>query len=85
MNDRDTSTLPTICQECGHRASLHRVDGCGALLLGRGNGSRTCTCTKTARAILGAQFPSPPAEIEERAERERAATGSATAEPTRER
>jgi hypothetical protein len=68
MSDRDTSSLPTICPDCGHRASLHQNDGCRALLLGRGAGSRTCTCTKSAREVLGGQHPRPPAELDDRTE-----------------
>ena len=67
MNDTDVPTLlPPICGDCGHRASLHHLDGCRALLLGRGGPSRTCGCTTTLREILGARFPSPPSEIHER-------------------
>ena len=67
MNDRDfPALLPPICDDCGHRASLHHIDGCRALLLGRGTPSKTCGCATTLRAILGARYPRPPAELLER-------------------
>ncbi|HYZ14896.1 MAG TPA: hypothetical protein VE591_00795 [Candidatus Acidoferrum sp.] len=69
MNESDVrAILPPICQDCGHRASLHHLDGCRALLLGRGGPSRTCGCTTTLREILGARFPRQPAELRERDE-----------------
>lgn len=67
MNECETSTLlPPICPDCGHRASLHHLDGCRALLLGRGNPSRTCGCATTLRDILARRYPQPPAELAER-------------------
>ena len=67
MNERDIpALLPPICDDCGHRASLHHLDGCRALLLGRGSPSRTCGCVTTLREILGARYPRPPAEFVER-------------------
>ncbi|HEX3463373.1 MAG TPA: hypothetical protein VHS78_04920 [Candidatus Elarobacter sp.] len=68
MNDRDfPALLPPVCDDCGHRASLHHMDGgCRALLLGRGTTSKTCGCTTTLRAILGGRHPRPPAELLER-------------------
>lgn len=67
MNERDIpALLPPICDDCGHRASLHHLDGCRALLLGRGIPSRTCGCTTTLREILSARYPRPPSELAER-------------------
>jgi hypothetical protein len=67
VNDRDfPALLPPICDDCGHRASLHHMDGCRALLLGRGTPSKTCGCATTLRTILGARYPRPPAELLER-------------------
>lgn len=65
MNERETPH-PPICEDCGHRASLHHLEGCRALLLGRGGPSRTCGCQTTMRDILGARNPKPPAELLER-------------------
>ncbi len=60
MNERDIpALLPPICDDCGHRASLHHLDGCRALMLGRGSPSRTCGCATTLREILGARYPAP--------------------------
>jgi len=42
------------------------MDGCRALLLGRGTPSKTCGCATTLRTILGARYPRPPAELLER-------------------
>jgi len=67
VNEPDTpALLPPICDGCGHRASLHQVDGCRALLLGRGGPSRTCGCAISLREILGARYPHPSAEPAER-------------------
>jgi len=67
VNERDLpALLPPICGDCGHRASLHHLDGCRALLLGRGSPSRVCGCTTTLRDILGARYPRPPSELAER-------------------
>ncbi len=66
VTEREFPVLPPICDDCGHRASLHHLDGCRALLLGRGAPSRTCGCTTTLREILGARYPRPPAELLER-------------------
>jgi hypothetical protein len=71
VNERDMPALrPPICDDCGHRASLHHLEGCRAILLGRGAGvsaaSRTCGCRTTLREILGARYPRPPAELLER-------------------
>jgi hypothetical protein len=68
MNDRDTpALLPPVCEDCGHRASLHHLDGCRALLLGRGTpGNRSCGCETTLREILNSRFPRPPGELEDR-------------------
>ena len=70
MDDRNApAMLPPVCEDCGHRASLHHVEGCRALLLGRGTpGGRTCGCETTLREILNARFPRPPAEIVERSQ-----------------
>jgi hypothetical protein len=70
VSERDIpALLPPICDDCGHRASLHHLEGCRALLLGRGAPSRTCGCATTLREILGARYPrhQPPEEIMERA------------------
>ena len=68
MNERETPTpLPPVCPDCGHRASLHHLEGCRALLLGRGTGASTCGCATTLRASLGRRVPQPPAELVERA------------------
>ena len=67
VNERDIpALLPPICDDCGHRASLHHLDGCRALMLGRGSPSRTCGCPTTLREILSARFPRTPAEIADR-------------------
>jgi hypothetical protein len=71
VNERDMpALLPPICDDCGHRASLHHLEGCRAILLGRGPqasaASRTCGCHTTLREILGARYPRPPAELLER-------------------
>jgi hypothetical protein len=71
VNERDMpALLPPICDDCGHRASLHHLEGCRAILLGRGAAapaaSRTCGCLTTLREILGARYPRPPAELLER-------------------
>ena len=67
MNDTDVPRLlPPMCSDCGHRASLHHLDGCRALLLGRGGPSRTCGCTTSLRDILGARYADPPGELNER-------------------
>jgi hypothetical protein len=67
VNERDIpALLPPICDDCGHRASLHHLDGCRALMLGRGSPSRTCGCETTLRDILGARYPRAPHEIVER-------------------
>jgi len=67
VNERDIpALLPPICDDCGHRASLHHLDGCRALMLGRGSPSRTCGCPTTLREILGARYPRTPAEIADR-------------------
>ncbi|MGD1066645.1 MAG: hypothetical protein ABR975_07495 [Vulcanimicrobiaceae bacterium] len=67
MNEREIPPmLPPLCEDCGHRASLHHLDGCRALLLGRGVPSRVCGCQTTLREILGSRYPRPPAEIRER-------------------
>jgi hypothetical protein len=65
------ATLPPICEDCGHRASLHNLDGCRALLLGRdslgrGSANRTCGCETTLREILSSRHSLPPAELAER-------------------
>jgi hypothetical protein len=66
MNQRDSS-LPPVCEDCGHRASLHHVEGCRALLLGaRARTTRTCGCTTTLREILTALGSEQPAELIER-------------------
>ncbi len=67
MNEPDIpALLPPICEDCGHRASLHHLEGCRALLLGRGAPSRTCDCKTSLREILGARYPRPPSELDER-------------------
>ncbi len=67
MNESDVpALLPPMCQDCGHRASLHHLDGCRALLLGRGGPSRTCGCPTTLREILGARFARQAGEIRDR-------------------
>jgi hypothetical protein len=69
VSERDIpALLPPICDDCGHRASLHHLEGCRALLLGRGKPSRTCGCATTLREILGARYPRhQPEELLERA------------------
>ncbi len=67
VNERDIpALLPPICGDCGHRASLHHLDGCRALMLGRGSPSRPCGCPTSLREILSARFPGTPAEIVDR-------------------
>jgi hypothetical protein len=67
VTERDTpALLPPTCTDCGHRASLHHLDGCRALVLGRVSPSRACTCTTTLRDILGSRYSRPPAELVER-------------------
>jgi hypothetical protein len=67
VSERDQPALmPPICDDCGHRASLHHLDGCRALLLGRGAPSRTCGCQTSLREIYSARNPRPPAELLER-------------------
>jgi hypothetical protein len=67
VNDRDTPQLPPACEDCGHRASLHRPDGCCALLLGvRSAASRVCGCPTALAEILTGRSPQPPAELLER-------------------
>jgi len=67
VNERDMpAILPPICEDCGHRASLHNLDGCRALLLGRGSPGRTCGCETTLREILSSRHPRAPAELAER-------------------
>ena len=67
MNTYDTpSPRPPTCADCGHRASLHHLDGCRAMLLGRGSPSRTCGCTTTLRDILVSRNTLAPAELLER-------------------
>ena len=68
MNDDVPALLPPICEDCGHRASLHHLEGCRALLLGRGVPSRTCGCATTLREILNARIPAQPTELRERTE-----------------
>ena len=71
MNEHDTpALLPPICNDCGHRASLHHLDGCRALLLGRGSPNRTCGCETTLREILSSRYPRrEPEELMERRQR----------------
>jgi hypothetical protein len=67
VNERDIpALLPPICEDCGHRASLHHLEGCRALLLGRGAPTRTCGCETTLREILSARYPQVPGELAER-------------------
>jgi hypothetical protein len=67
VSEREIPTLlPPVCDDCGHRASLHHLEGCRALLLGQGSPTRTCGCATTLRDILGARYPRPqPAELNE--------------------
>jgi len=65
-HDSMPTPMPTTCDDCGHRASLHHLDGCRALLLGRGGPSRVCGCATTMRDILKSRNPQPPAELAER-------------------
>ena len=69
MSERDIpALLPPICDDCGHRASLHHLEGCRALMLGRGAPKRTCGCSTTLREILGMRYPRhEPDEVSERA------------------
>jgi hypothetical protein len=67
VNDRDIpALLPPICDDCGHRASLHHREGCRALLLGRGTPAQTCGCETTLREILSERYPRPPGELLDR-------------------
>ena len=64
MNEGDAlALLPPICEDCGHRASLHHLDGCRAVLLGRKRSARACGCATTLREILAARHRLPPAEV----------------------
>ena len=67
VNQRNPSP-PPICEDCGHRASLHHSEGCRALLLGgrAPRSTRTCGCATTLREILVTLGTGRPSELLER-------------------